>query len=100
VVFDDETKAEEGIIDDDLDEVSALFRQIDGVVVSLLIRQIGEDKYRVSARSKKGFDCAAFCNHFGGGGHMFAAGCNIAAKTPEEAEQIVVEAAQEYFYEC
>ena len=100
VVFDDETKSEEGIIDDDLDEVSALLRQIEGVVVSFLIRQIGEGKYRISARSKEGFDCASFCTHFGGGGHMFAAGCNIDAETPEDAERIAVEAAEEYFYDC
>ncbi len=100
VVFDDESMREEEIIDDDLDEVSALLRQIEGVVAAFLIRQIGENKYRISARSKKGFDCSLFCTHFGGGGHMFAAGCNIEAESAEEAERIAVEAAEEYFYEC
>ncbi|MBO5744726.1 MAG: bifunctional oligoribonuclease/PAP phosphatase NrnA [Clostridia bacterium] len=100
VVLDDATKVEEGIVDEDLDEVVALFRQIEGVVVSLLIRQIGEDKYRVSARSKPGFDCAGLCMHFGGGGHMFAAGCNVCAPSAEKAEELVIAAAGEYFYEC
>ena len=100
VVLDDETKVEEGIVDDDLDEVVALFRSIEGVVAAFLVRQIAPDKYRVSARSKPGFDCSAFCSHFGGGGHMFAAGCNIEAGSVEEAEDIVVTAAEEYFYDC
>ncbi len=99
VVLDDETKIAEGITDDDLDEVVALFRQIEGVVASFLVRQIGEKKYRVSARSKEGFDCAALCNSFGGGGHKFAAGCNIEAETPEAAEDILLGAVSEYFYD-
>ena len=99
-VFDDEMKLEEGITDDDLDEAVALFRQIEGVVAAFLVRQIGDKKYRISARSKAGFDCSAFCTEFDGGGHMFAAGCNINAGSAEEAEDILLQAVPRYFYEC
>jgi bifunctional oligoribonuclease and PAP phosphatase NrnA len=52
-------------------------KEIRGVEVACLIREIGNDRYRVSMRSKNGVDVAAVAHAFGGGGHERAAGCTL-----------------------
>jgi bifunctional oligoribonuclease and PAP phosphatase NrnA len=51
-------------------------RSIDGVMVTLLIRQI-EAGWKVSIRSKEPIDSNALAGIFGGGGHIRAAGCTL-----------------------
>jgi len=52
-------------------------KEIRGVDVAILIREINDHQYKVSMRSKGTTDVARICNHFGGGGHRNAAGCTI-----------------------
>ncbi len=52
-------------------------KEIRGVEVACLVREIGKDRYRVSMRSKNGVDVAAVARAFGGGGHERAAGCTL-----------------------
>jgi len=52
-------------------------KEIRGVNVAILIREISNNQYKVSMRSKDNTDVARVCNHFGGGGHRNAAGCTI-----------------------
>jgi phosphoesterase RecJ-like protein len=52
-------------------------REIRGVEVACLFREIGNGAYKVSMRSKDGVDVAAVARSFGGGGHQRAAGCTI-----------------------
>ena len=68
---------------------------MDGVVASSLLRNMGNNEYKLSARSNGGFDCSALCAAFGGGGHVGAAGatltgglreCMELAKSAMEAE--------------
>lgn len=52
-------------------------KEIRGVDVAILIRELADDQFKISMRSKGNTDVAAVCNHFGGGGHKNAAGCTM-----------------------
>jgi phosphoesterase RecJ-like protein len=52
-------------------------KEIRGINVAILIREINGHQYKVSMRSKGNTDVARVCNLFGGGGHRNAAGCTI-----------------------
>ena len=52
-------------------------RSIQGVEVAILIREDGDDKYKISMRSKGTVNVYDIARQFGGGGHHNAAGCRI-----------------------
>lgn len=92
VCFSDELKKANAITDEDLSALNSLPREIDGVELGVTIKQIDGDAthYKVSMRSGETVDASALCAHFGGGGHLRAAGCEIEAATAEEAENTVI----------
>lgn len=63
-----------GVTTKDLDMVVAQLRNIEGVEVAIFMYQIGEMEYKVSMRSQEIVDVSAIAVHFGGGGHVRAAG--------------------------
>ena len=83
-----------GIDDRDLGELPSIARQPDGVVLGLVLKQTdGEGRrFKVSTRSREGFDAAALCQMFGGGGHIRAAGATIIADSMAEAEKKLLDA--------
>jgi len=78
-----------GIDDRDLGELPSIARQPDGVLLGLVLKQTDGDgrRFKVSTRSREGFDAAALCAKFGGGGHVRAAGATIFADSIAEAEK-------------
>lgn len=64
-----QTGDHEGIVD--------VGRNIEGVEVSIFLREVEENFYRVSLRSNDYIDVSEIANLFGGGGHTKAAGCDI-----------------------
>lgn len=52
-------------------------REIKGIEVAVLLRELDSNKYKASMRAKGNVDVARICNVFGGGGHKSAAGCTI-----------------------
>jgi bifunctional oligoribonuclease and PAP phosphatase NrnA len=52
-------------------------KEIRGVEVACLVREVATGQYKVSMRSKDGVDVASVASSFGGGGHERAAGCTI-----------------------
>ena len=75
---------------EDLEGMSGFLRSIEGVCVSATLREI-EGGCKMSVRAVPGFDAAAICTKFGGGGHKGAAGANLAL--PMESALKVVTAA-------
>ncbi len=69
--------------DNDCDDIAGIPGRVEGCVVSILIRESGDNRSRVSVRSHECFDSSALCERFGGGGHKMAAGCTMAASTEE-----------------
>ncbi|MFP6614824.1 MAG: DHHA1 domain-containing protein, partial [Candidatus Hydrogenedentota bacterium] len=62
---------------EDLDGLVNLTRDIEGVAVGALFREMEGEQTKVSLRSKSGFNSSACLNSFGGGGHAGAAGLRL-----------------------
>ncbi|MEE1320297.1 MAG: bifunctional oligoribonuclease/PAP phosphatase NrnA [Acutalibacteraceae bacterium] len=73
-----------------LDAIKPVTRQIEGVKVGVTLRE-DDGKISVSLRTDADVDAASICAHFGGGGHVRAAGCEFKGKTIEEAKKTVVD---------
>lgn len=80
-----------GVSDEDMDGISSLPRQIEGVEAGVTVRQRADDTYRVSLRTGELVDASKVCARFGGGGHARAAGCTLTG-TPDEVKRRLVDA--------
>jgi len=67
---------ETGATEDDLDGISALPRQIEGVEAGITAVERA-DGCKISLRTGKLVDASEICRQFGGGGHRRAAGCTL-----------------------
>ena len=83
-----------GVSDCDLGELPSIARQPEGVLLGLVLKQTDGDgrRFKVSTRSREGFDAAALCAKFGGGGHVRAAGATIFSDSIAEAEKKLLDA--------
>ena len=80
---------ESGAVDSDMEGVSSLPRQIEGVMAGITLREKNNGKFKVSVRTTDELDASAICANFGGGGHKAAAGCMITGTLNEAIEQII-----------
>ena len=86
---------ETGATDNDMDNISAFPRKIEGVDAGVTIKE-ATSGCKISLRTSKNFNASAICARFGGGGHVRAAGGFIKA-APEQAERTVLAAIQELY---
>ena len=77
-----------GLTEDDLENISGFPRTIAGVKIAATLRQEDENRVKMSVRAVPGYDAAAICQKFGGGGHTGAAGASM-NMTMEEAVEAV-----------
>ncbi len=61
----------------DLDGITAISRQVEGVLVGITIKEQPEGDFKVSLRTHEPLNAADICSRFGGGGHARAAGCRF-----------------------
>lgn len=96
VTFPYSSKFALSLSDENLETIIDIPRSVSGVEVAFSVRQ-PEDKpfFRVSMRSSSDFDVSRVCAHFGGGGHLRAAGCSIEAPNVRAAEEIILKAVRE-----
>lgn len=67
-----------------------LIKQLEEVDFVFVIKELGDNHYNISLRShKKDFEVLPIAEHFGGGGHTMAAGCNIETKTNNPVDEII-----------
>ena len=78
-----------GATDDDVDGISGIPRQIEGVQIGVFIREKQDGAYKISVRSHASIDASAICAKFGGGGHHSAAGCTIQEPLDEVKAKLV-----------
>ncbi|MDD6012660.1 MAG: bifunctional oligoribonuclease/PAP phosphatase NrnA [Oscillospiraceae bacterium] len=71
------------------DAIKPLTRQIEGVLIGITVKQESKDTVGVSVRTGEEYDASAICAHFGGGGHLRAAGCEF-KDDPFRVRDIVV----------
>lgn len=81
----EEVNAEEG----DHEGLVEIGRDVEGVEVSIFLREIDDGVYKASLRSKDYVNVADICIMFNGGGHEKAAGCNMNMNLQEAKEKII-----------
>jgi bifunctional oligoribonuclease and PAP phosphatase NrnA len=77
MVITEHDMAETGAVDQDLSNIANMARQVAGVEVAMLFREVDAQTTKVSLRSRGTFNSAAFLKQFGGGGHAGAAGATF-----------------------
>ena len=76
----------------DLDGLSSMPRNFEGVDVSVLIRPLREDgNYKLSIRTGETVDACAIASALGGGGHLRAAGCEVIGSIETVKREILKE---------
>jgi phosphoesterase RecJ-like protein len=80
--------------EDDLDGIAGFPRDIEGVDVGIMIRDVA-DGVKISLRTFAPWDASAICAYLGGGGHSAAAGATVKG-TIEDARAAVLEALRKY----
>ncbi len=79
----------------DGESVIDLLREISGVVIAALVYAQGAT-FKCSLRSKDSrYSASGIAAHFGGGGHLMAAGCTIEANSIEEAKELLLQVVTE-----
>ncbi|QQE80846.1 bifunctional oligoribonuclease/PAP phosphatase NrnA [Alicyclobacillus sp. SO9] len=85
---------ESGATQDDADLLVGFARGIDTVEVGLLFKELPDGTIKASLRSKRYVDVSRIAQHFGGGGHVRAAGCTLGHDL-EEAMNAIIEKVKE-----
>ena len=85
-----EDKEKIGVKVGDLDGIVEKGRNIQGVEVSVFIYE-RENDFKISLRANDYVDVSEICVLFGGGGHIRAAGCNIATTLEDAKNKIITE---------
>ncbi|HPW19055.1 MAG TPA: DHH family phosphoesterase [Candidatus Aminicenantes bacterium] len=66
-----------GLKEVDTEDMTTLARSIRGVELVMFFKEMGPGTFRVSLRSKGSANAALLAEHFGGGGHVHAAGFTV-----------------------
>lgn len=74
--------------DESTDELINYPRKVEGVEVAVMLKQKDEHLVKISMRSKQA-DVSRIAVHFGGGGHIRAAGCSIEGTIDEAWQQLL-----------
>lgn len=84
-----------GAVDSDLDGLVGQLRNVQGVELSFIIREVDQGILRINIRSSELFDAARFARTLGGGGHARAAGAQLKNMTMQDAADMLVQKAGE-----
>lgn len=97
VCFTNKMKEDNGLCEDDLGAMASIPRRIEGVELSIVIKQKPDEprQFKISMRSGPEIECNKLCALFGGGGHVRASGAMVEADSGEDAEKLIVDAVLE-----
>jgi phosphoesterase RecJ-like protein len=87
-----ETLEEFGAVSGDLEGIVSQLRNIKGVHCAVFMYELGnvqEQEFKVSLRSDEYVNVAEIAAHFGGGGHVRAAGCTVKGMPEDVLAQVV-----------
>lgn len=87
---------EEKTKSEDHDGIVEIGRDIEGVEISVFLRETDEDNYKISLRSNDYVNVSDICLMFNGGGHIRAAGGTINMPLEKAKEKIIAEC-KKYF---
>ena len=77
----------------EVDSAANLPMQVMGVEIGMICKQQPDGSFRVSLRAGETADVSVIAKHFGGGGHVKAAGCTIADGEPEDVCRMLMDTA-------
>ena len=80
--------------ENDMEGMTPIPRQIEGVWVGVTLRQKEDGNYKISVRTGHHADATAICTLLGGGGHLHAAGCTFEG-TLAQAKAAVIAATEQ-----
>lgn len=83
----EEINAEEG----DHEGIVEIGRDIEGVEISIFLKEVEENNYKISLRSNTYVNVADICLMFNGGGHIRAAGGSINGTIEQAKEKLISE---------
>jgi phosphoesterase RecJ-like protein len=78
-----------GITEADTQGIKGLPRMIEGVYAGVTVTEQKDGKIHASVRSKEPVNAAEICAAFGGGGHRYAAGCELSSDRAVAVSSIV-----------
>lgn len=81
-------RQELGIAEDDIDDISGFAREIEGVRIGVMLREVSEGG-KISVRTAPEYDASAICAVLGGGGHRAAAGATVSGGISEAKAAIL-----------
>ncbi len=84
-----EDMSETGAVNEDLEGLVNYPRNIEGVDVGIMFKQVSDVAVKVSLRSNEHVNVAEIAQSFGGGGHVRAAGCRIEGNLNDVMNQVV-----------
>ncbi len=73
----------------ELDGITAISRQVEGVLIGATIKEQPDGSFKVSLRTHEPYDASLVCAAFGGGGHKRAAGCHFYCSADEVKKQLL-----------
>ncbi len=80
---------------DELETISSLPIQIEGVAAAATFKELEQDLYKISLRTDGTVHGGKVCAALGGGGHAQAAGCSLAGSYEEVQAQVLAELKKE-----
>ncbi|HHV71471.1 MAG TPA: bifunctional oligoribonuclease/PAP phosphatase NrnA [Clostridia bacterium] len=86
-----------GIDSEQTESIVNLARNIEGVKLAILFKQVEDGVVKVSFRSREDVDVAKLALEFGGGGHPRASGCSLKSTTLQQAQELVLNKARKLF---
>lgn len=78
-----------GSDDSETTKLAPLTRQVEGVKVGVMLRELKDGSFKASLRTNADIDASEICGRLGGGGHAGAAACTINA-TKQQAINIIL----------
>ena len=85
-----------GGVETDLEGMSSMLRNVEGVDCSVFLTERHDGVIRASVRSSENFDAAAFSAEFGGGGHLRASGFTLYEQDLTAARELIASKAGDY----
>ncbi len=75
--------------EDDLEGIKAITRQIKGVQIGVTMREKEDSSFKVSIRTNPPYSASDICSLLGGGGHMYASGCEVKGELSCAKDRII-----------
>ena len=76
---------------EDAEGIVSYIRDIEGVEIACILKEVEDDEIKISLRSKSKINVAEICSKYNGGGHKKAAGCTINKSIYDAKESILKE---------